>query len=189
MEEGEGGRAGDNCCDLLTIIGGGCKGCSSLHSPHSPHSPHASTHAGRVHPGETNASWMMKGVIDFLTGPSLDARLLRDNFVFKVVPMLNPDGGRSHAKGRIAGVDCVEGRWSCPYYTRMVDNDPAAWCLPNVCLTQLLTAQPSPHICLVHTSASLACSLQVNPQPLMLPLPPSQVSLWVTTGAAWRDRT
>ena len=36
---------------------------------------------------------MMKGVIDFLTGPSLDARLLRDNFVFKVVPMLNPDGG------------------------------------------------------------------------------------------------
>jgi len=46
----------------------------------------------RVHPSEPNASWMMKGVIDFLTGPSLDAKILRDNFVFKVVPMLNPDG-------------------------------------------------------------------------------------------------
>ena len=127
MEEGEGGRAGDNCCDLLTIIGGGgCKGCSSLHSPHSPHSPHASTHAGRVHPGETNASWMMKGVIDFLTGPSLDARLLRDNFVFKVVPMLNPDGGWVWSWER---PDC--GRWTVwksggRAHTRMVGNDPAA---------------------------------------------------------------
>jgi hypothetical protein len=46
----------------------------------------------RVHPGESNASWMMKGVIDYLTGPSLDAAILRDNFVFKIVPMLNPDG-------------------------------------------------------------------------------------------------
>jgi cytosolic carboxypeptidase protein 2/3 len=46
----------------------------------------------RVHPGETNASWMMKGIIDYLIGPSLDAKILRDNFVFKIVPMLNPDG-------------------------------------------------------------------------------------------------
>ncbi|KAH7815927.1 putative Zinc carboxypeptidase family protein [Monocercomonoides exilis] len=48
--------------------------------------------SARVHPGETNASYMMKGLIDFLTGPSLEARILRDNFVFKIVPMLNPDG-------------------------------------------------------------------------------------------------
>ncbi|XP_013406856.1 cytosolic carboxypeptidase 2 isoform X3 [Lingula anatina] len=46
----------------------------------------------RVHPGETNASWMMKGFLDFLTGTSPDAKLLRDTFIFKVVPMLNPDG-------------------------------------------------------------------------------------------------
>jgi hypothetical protein len=45
-----------------------------------------------LHPGESNSSWMMKGAIDFLTGNSLDAKILRDNFVFKVVPMLNPDG-------------------------------------------------------------------------------------------------
>ncbi|PAA63465.1 hypothetical protein BOX15_Mlig033678g1 [Macrostomum lignano] len=46
----------------------------------------------RVHPGESNASWMMKGFLDFITGDSADARLLRDNFTFKVVPMINPDG-------------------------------------------------------------------------------------------------
>ncbi len=48
--------------------------------------------SSRVHPGEANASWMMQGIIDYLTGPSLDAKVLRDNFVFKLVPMLNADG-------------------------------------------------------------------------------------------------
>lgn len=46
----------------------------------------------RVHPGETPASWIMHGVLDFLTGPSACARELRDKFIFKIVPMLNPDG-------------------------------------------------------------------------------------------------
>uniref|UniRef100_G1TLG6 AGBL carboxypeptidase 3 n=1 Tax=Oryctolagus cuniculus TaxID=9986 RepID=G1TLG6_RABIT len=46
----------------------------------------------RVHPGETNSSWIMKGFLDFILGNSSDAQLLRDTFVFKVVPMLNPDG-------------------------------------------------------------------------------------------------
>ncbi|XP_024137084.1 cytosolic carboxypeptidase 2 [Oryzias melastigma] len=46
----------------------------------------------RVHPGETNSSWVMEGFLDFLLGDSEDAQVLRDNFVFKVVPMLNPDG-------------------------------------------------------------------------------------------------
>lgn len=38
----------------------------------------------RVHPGETNGSWMMEGFLDFLLGDSEDAQLLRDTFVFKV---------------------------------------------------------------------------------------------------------
>lgn len=39
----------------------------------------------RVHPGETNGSWMMEGFLDFLLGDSKDAQLLRDTFVFKVM--------------------------------------------------------------------------------------------------------
>lgn len=48
--------------------------------------------SARVHPGETPASWMMRGMLDFITGESVEARLLRSLFVFKIVPMLNPDG-------------------------------------------------------------------------------------------------
>jgi len=48
--------------------------------------------SARVHPGETGASHMQKGVIDYLVGPSVGARILRDNYVFKIVPMVNPDG-------------------------------------------------------------------------------------------------
>ncbi|XP_068524998.1 cytosolic carboxypeptidase 3 isoform X2 [Anas acuta] len=46
----------------------------------------------RVHPGETNSSWIMKGLLDYILGNSHKAQRLRDTFVFKVVPMLNPDG-------------------------------------------------------------------------------------------------
>ncbi|KAK4886667.1 hypothetical protein RN001_002938 [Aquatica leii] len=46
----------------------------------------------RVHPGETPASWMMKGLLDFLTSDSTPAKELREKFIFKIVPMLNPDG-------------------------------------------------------------------------------------------------
>lgn len=48
--------------------------------------------SSRVHPGETGASYMMKGVIDYLVGPSIGARILRDNYIFKIIPMVNPDG-------------------------------------------------------------------------------------------------
>jgi murein tripeptide amidase MpaA len=48
--------------------------------------------SARVHPGESNSSWMMKGIIDFLISSEPEANLLRENFVFKLVPMLNPDG-------------------------------------------------------------------------------------------------
>ena len=46
----------------------------------------------RIHPGESNASYMMKGVIDYLISADPKASELRDKFVFKIVPMLNPDG-------------------------------------------------------------------------------------------------
>jgi murein tripeptide amidase MpaA len=34
----------------------------------------------------------MQGIIDFLTGPEKSAKILRNTYVFKIVPMLNPDG-------------------------------------------------------------------------------------------------
>lgn len=47
---------------------------------------------GRVHPGESNSSFIMEGVLDYLLGQEEGARMLRNRYVFKVVPMLNPDG-------------------------------------------------------------------------------------------------
>lgn len=46
----------------------------------------------RVHPGESNASFLMHGTLEFLTSEDEGAQYLRNNFVFKVIPMLNPDG-------------------------------------------------------------------------------------------------
>ena len=34
--------------------------------------------SSRVHPGETGSSFMLKGIIDYLLGPCLGARMLRD---------------------------------------------------------------------------------------------------------------
>ncbi len=58
----------------------------------SPPKKRAIVITARVHPGETNSSYMMKGFLDYLTGTTPDAALLRDTFIFKIVPMLNPDG-------------------------------------------------------------------------------------------------
>ncbi|KAJ3211694.1 Cytosolic carboxypeptidase 2 [Entophlyctis luteolus] len=48
--------------------------------------------SARVHPGETNSSWMMRGLMRFLTGTSEAAQQLRQSFVLKIIPMINPDG-------------------------------------------------------------------------------------------------
>ncbi|XP_073832571.1 nna1 carboxypeptidase isoform X14 [Musca autumnalis] len=48
--------------------------------------------SARVHPSETPSSWMMKGLMDFITGDSTVAKRLRHKFIFKLIPMLNPDG-------------------------------------------------------------------------------------------------
>jgi len=34
----------------------------------------------------------MKGIIDFLTTDEIDSIILRRHFIFKILPMLNPDG-------------------------------------------------------------------------------------------------
>ena len=48
--------------------------------------------SGRAHPGESNGSHMMEGFLRFLCGESREALELRKSVIFKIVPMLNPDG-------------------------------------------------------------------------------------------------
>jgi len=47
---------------------------------------------GRVHPGESNSSYVIQGLIEYLLSNNNIAYKLRKNFIFKIIPMLNPDG-------------------------------------------------------------------------------------------------
>lgn len=69
----------------------------------------------RVHPGESVGSWMMRGAINFITDLSNPmSKLLRENFVFKIIPMLNPDGViNGNYRCSLAGCD-LNRRWKAP---------------------------------------------------------------------------
>ena len=58
---------------------------------------------------------MMRGALFFLTDPdNEEASLLRKNFVFKVIPMLNPDGViNGNYRCSLAGCD-LNRRWKFP---------------------------------------------------------------------------
>mmetsp|Transcript_16940 Transcript_16940/g.16177 ORF Transcript_16940/g.16177 Transcript_16940/m.16177 type:complete len:148 (-) Transcript_16940:302-745(-) len=83
----------------------------------------------RVHPGESNSSFMVQGIIDFLLQQhNREAQLLRETFIFKIVPMLNPDGvAQGNYRCNILGVD-LNRRWINPskllhptiYYTKFL---------------------------------------------------------------------
>eukprot|EP00062_Callorhinchus_milii_P027226 gi/632990268/ref/XP_007884090.1/ PREDICTED: cytosolic carboxypeptidase 3-like [Callorhinchus milii] len=82
----------------------------------------------RVHPGETNSSWVMKGFLDYLLGGSEDASLLRDMFLFKVVPMLNPDGVVvGNYRCSLAGQDLNRN-----YRTCLKQHFPPVWYMRNL---------------------------------------------------------
>ena len=68
----------------------------------------------RQHPSETVGSWKIKGAIDFLLGESDEAKFLRDNFIFKIIPMINVDGViNGNTRTSIAGCD-LNRRWIKP---------------------------------------------------------------------------
>ncbi|MCJ8735307.1 hypothetical protein PDJAM_G00245330 [Pangasius djambal] len=81
---------GGNDCPLLTITAMP-ESSSNDHICQFKNRPLVFLSA-RVHPGETNASWVMKGTLEFLMSSSPLAQSLRESYIFKIIPMLNPDG-------------------------------------------------------------------------------------------------
>ena len=68
----------------------------------------------RQHPSETVGSWTIKGAIDFLMGDSDEAKYLRDNFIFKIIPMINVDGVIcGNTRTSLSGCD-LNRRWIDP---------------------------------------------------------------------------
>lgn len=102
-----------------TLAGNRCEYLSITSKDKDPNSQKAMSKKGiflsaRVHPGESNASWMMKGIIDILVGHSPEAKALRDHFVFKIVPILNPDGViNGNYRCSLSGQD-LNRRWKQP---------------------------------------------------------------------------
>lgn len=67
---------------------------------------------GRVHPSESPSSYIMQGLVNFLLGCTNEAKLLRKNFVFKIIPMMNPDGVKyGNSRCSLLGVD-LNRRWA-----------------------------------------------------------------------------
>ena len=68
----------------------------------------------RQHPGETVGSYVIQGCIDFLMGNSEEAKKLREIYLFKIVPMMNPDGVLvGNSRTSFAGCD-LNRRWGKP---------------------------------------------------------------------------
>jgi len=68
----------------------------------------------RVHAAEIAASFKIEGILKFLTGNSYEARNLRNIYIFKIVPILNPEGvlcGNSRCS--LTGTD-LNRRWDAP---------------------------------------------------------------------------
>jgi murein tripeptide amidase MpaA len=62
----------------------------------------------RVHAGEVGASYMLKGILEFIAEykTNSDANAVLENYVILIIPMLNPDGVfRGHQRLDALGYD------------------------------------------------------------------------------------
>ena len=98
---------GGNKCDYLTV--------TNRTSINATRAKKGAVISARVHPGETVGSWIMQGVLEFLVSQDPRADLLRELYVFKIVPMLNPDGViNGNYRCSLAGCD-LNRRWKTPH--------------------------------------------------------------------------
>jgi hypothetical protein len=100
---------------LCVELGGGESELLTITNPETPRRyKKVVVVSSRVHPGEANASWVCHGLIEFLLSSSPEAQVLRDRFIWKVIPMLNPDGVISgNYRCSLAGVD-LNRQWRKP---------------------------------------------------------------------------
>ncbi|XP_003388443.3 PREDICTED: cytosolic carboxypeptidase 6-like [Amphimedon queenslandica] len=83
---------------------------------------------GRIHPGESPSSYVCEGIMGFLMSDTREARLLRKHLVFKIIPMLNPDGVfLGNYRCSLMGFD-LNRHW----------HDPSPWAHPTLHATKQL---------------------------------------------------
>jgi murein tripeptide amidase MpaA len=72
---------------------------------------------GRQHAGETPGSLVMEGFINTLLSNRVESCELRDRFIFKIIPMVNPDGVVvGNYRTNLSGND-VNRKWDFPNKT------------------------------------------------------------------------
>jgi murein tripeptide amidase MpaA len=85
----------------------------------------------RVHPGETPSSYVCQGMMDYLVCNEPSAEVLRDNIIFKIAPMLNPDGVYlGNYRCSLMGFD-LNRHW----------HDPSPWAHPTLTAAKQLLSQ------------------------------------------------
>ena len=68
----------------------------------------------RVHPGETSGSYVIESIINNLLNNSEESNNLLNKYIFKIIPMLNPDGViHGHYRNNILGKD-LNRMWQDP---------------------------------------------------------------------------
>lgn len=77
--------ANGNCVPIVTVT-------SPWKSPEALQKRPVVLVTARVHPGESNASWIMDGLLRFLLDKNEKAKSAREHYIFKIIPMLNVEG-------------------------------------------------------------------------------------------------
>ncbi|KAJ0069552.1 hypothetical protein NL108_008495 [Boleophthalmus pectinirostris] len=135
------GSLAENSCPLVTITA--CPASRGWKDLHQLRNRTYIVLTGRVHPGESNASWVMKGTLEFLCSNDPVAQSLRETFVFKIIPILNPDGVINGTNRCNLNSEDLNRQWSKPdpvlsptiyhtkgflYYLNSIGRTPLVYC-------------------------------------------------------------